>query len=610
MGLSKNPYLRRIQAKNRVQFLKGAFTVVFGLTCVAFFIESLPQSKYQRSCNSEESLRVRRQADGEDAPKIEPTTCGGEFYASHDPSDASKECRYSLNATYDAWQANAIDYDCISWCDTKDYPTSVFTIRQRKYGFVGLYILGLLYMFLALAIVCDEYFVPALEQVSDKLQLSDDVAGATFMAAGGSAPELFTSLIGAFTGSNVGIGTIVGSAVFNILFVLGACAFYVGFTPDKNGNPTVLTLTWFPLSRDCFFYILSLCILMMGFSGNEVELWEAALMMSVYFMYVLFMIFNGKIETWASSKFSKAAPEAEQEEAVELTAKPQTKSKWQHVASKAASEATGKKVDFSTRAHLILTSSYKGEDMLAAYAIQRLKSYRKGGAAKDPNDIHSDGEKPEGLTGSPYSIEWPFGKDDTLGSNLWKIVSLPLIICMKFTIPDTRFKSVQDICKGYVFIFSFFMSIVWISAFSWLMVWWATRIGETWNIDPALMGLTILAAGTSVPDLLTSVIVAKQGHGDMAVSSSIGSNLFDVTIGLPLPWILYILYSGAPKAVSSEGIFCSIGLLLTMLVVLVGTIIACGWKMNRGMGAAMLGLYVVFVIISLLLEYKVLICPF
>jgi Ca2+/Na+ antiporter len=233
--------------------------------------------------------------------------------------------------------------------------------------------------------------------------------------------------------------------------------------------------------------------------------------------------------------------------------------------------------------------------------------------------------KPPSLTGSPYSIQLPFmsykneaGETEkpSLMSSIWTLVTLPLTICMKFTIPDVRFKSVQELkmcgCAlgEYIFIFSFFMSIVWISAFSWLMVWWATRVGETWNIDPALMGLTILAAGTSVPDLLTSVIVARQGHGDMAVSSSIGSNLFDVTIGLPLPWILYIIYSGSPKAVSSEGIFCSIGLLLTMLVVLVGTIIACGWKMNRIMGAAMLLLYVIFVIISLLLEYKILICPF
>ncbi len=45
------------------------------------------------------------------------------------------------------------------------------------------------------------------------------------------------------------------------------------------------------------------------------------------------------------------------------------------------------------------------------------------------------------------------------------------------------------------------------------------------------MGLTILAMGTSIPDLITSVIVARKGLGDMAVSSSIGSNIFDVCMG-------------------------------------------------------------------------------
>ena len=49
-----------------------------------------------------------------------------------------------------------------------------------------------------------------------------------------------------------------------------------------------------------------------------------------------------------------------------------------------------------------------------------------------------------------------------------------------------------------------------------------------------VMGLTFLAAGTSIPDLITSVIVAKKGFGDMAVSSSVGSNIFDVTIGYVL----------------------------------------------------------------------------
>uniref|UniRef100_A0A671KH52 Solute carrier family 24 member 2 n=1 Tax=Sinocyclocheilus anshuiensis TaxID=1608454 RepID=A0A671KH52_9TELE len=100
-----------------------------------------------------------------------------------------------------------------------DYPEDLFTLEERRQGAVVLHMFGMMYMFIALAIVCDEFFVPALTVITEKVEISDDVAGATFMAAGGSAPELFTSVIGVFVShSNVGIGTIVGSAVFNILF--------------------------------------------------------------------------------------------------------------------------------------------------------------------------------------------------------------------------------------------------------------------------------------------------------------------------------------------------------------------------------------------------------
>jgi len=57
-----------------------------------------------------------------------------------------------------------------------------------------------------------------------------------------------------------------------------------------------------------------------------------------------------------------------------------------------------------------------------------------------------------------------------------------------------------------------------------------------------VMGLTFLAAGTSIPDLITSVIVARKGFGDMAVSSSVGSNIFDVTVGcvIYVPWYMML----------------------------------------------------------------------
>lgn len=143
-------------------------------------------------------------------------------------------------------------------------------------------------MFVALAIVCDEFFVPSLDVIIEKLDITDDVAGATFMAAGGSAPELFTSVIGVFVSfDDVGIGTIVGSAVFNILFVIGMCALF---------SKTLLSLTWWPLFRDCSFYSVSLLALIYFFRDNKIYWWEALILFLIYVLYAIFMKWNQQVE--------------------------------------------------------------------------------------------------------------------------------------------------------------------------------------------------------------------------------------------------------------------------------------------------------------------------
>ena len=69
------------------------------------------------------------------------------------------------------------------------------------------------------------------------------------------------------------------------------------------------------------------------------------------------------------------------------------------------------------------------------------------------------------------------------------------------------------------------------------------------------MGLTLLAAGTSVPELITSVIAARMGEGDMALSNSIGSNVFDIHVGLALPWIFYIAINRSVIEVSYSSLY-------------------------------------------------------
>merc|ERR1712159_930466 len=132
------------------------------------------------------------------------------------------------------------------------------------------HVIAAVYLFLGIAIICDEQFTSSLESICNPrtgLGLSPDVAGATFMAAGSSAPELASSFMGTFISkSDVGLGTIIGSAVFNILIIIGATAIVVG-------KP--LQLDWKPLGRDVCFYCGSVVLLISFVAGDqEIVTWE------------------------------------------------------------------------------------------------------------------------------------------------------------------------------------------------------------------------------------------------------------------------------------------------------------------------------------------------
>merc|ERR1711963_854450 len=141
----------------------------------------------------------------------------------------------------------------------------------------------------ALCSVCDNYFVPVLEALCEKLNIPDDVAGATFMAIGTSSPELFANIIGTFiTESDLGIGTIVGSAVFNIFGVIAVCGIFGG---------QKVALDWYPISRDCMLYGLTVITLFIVLVDERVLWWEAMIMV----ILVSFNIFSHSVEIYIKS---------------------------------------------------------------------------------------------------------------------------------------------------------------------------------------------------------------------------------------------------------------------------------------------------------------------
>ncbi|XP_038298623.1 sodium/potassium/calcium exchanger 1 isoform X2 [Canis lupus familiaris] len=642
-----------------------------------------------------------------------------------------------------------------------EYPPDLFSIEERRQGWVVLHIFGMMYVFVALAIVCDEFFVPALGVITDKLQISDDVAGATFMAAGGSAPELFTSLIGVFIShSNVGIGTIVGSAVFNILFVIGTCALF---------SREILNLTWWPLFRDVSFYILDLMMLILFFLDSLIAWWESLLLLLAYAFYVFTMKWNKQLEIWVKEQLSKrpvakvmalgdlsklpsvltrgsssaslhnstirstiyqlmlhsldplgeARPSRDKEESLsqEAKAKPHanTKNKQEEEESAelpevtvtpapapdakgdqeedaggqegevAGAESTGEVIGEEVEApgggengqgggetqlegegeikagegegehedeikagegegeHEDEIKAGEGEGELQAEdgemkadedenEEQEFNAESQGEAQGDEKGKDGEGggkedgsedeeeeeeeddeegeeeeedeeedEEEEEANEEPLSLEWP----ETRQKQAIYLFLLPIVFPLWLTVPDVR-----RLESRKFFVVTFLGSIVWIAMFSYLMVWWAHQVGETVGISEEIMGLTILAAGTSIPDLITSVIVARKGLGDMAVSSSVGSNIFDITVGLPVPWLLFSLLNGLqPVPVSSNGLFCAIVLLFLMLLFVISSIASCKWRMNKILGFTMFLLYFVFLIISVMLEDRIISCP-
>ncbi|XP_071654160.1 sodium/potassium/calcium exchanger Nckx30C [Temnothorax longispinosus] len=604
------------------------------------------------------------------------------------------------------------------------FPEDLFTTEQRRHGAVILHIFGVVYMFVALAIVCDEFFVPSLDVIIEKFDIADDVAGATFMAAGGSAPELFTSIIGVFVSfDDVGIGTIVGSAVFNILFVIGMCAIF---------SRTVLSLTWWPLFRDCTFYSASLLTLIYFFRDSYIYWYEALVLFGFYLAYVSFMKWNQPMEKLVKRilyrnkvtrvrstdqlmpSHQSAAQALQHPNAINNSetsvggasgacgsipapgeagcssrvgsssgggggsgvgtgsgqggvgtgsgqgceqshggssshSTRESHAKFRHGllqlmihtidplhdgqsrAGKVDEKATQLHAIASLKVLLDATKPHNGAATSTAAHYSgapskettlQLQQGSQGtttttttttttagttaGIQELPNggiaagldaglDSGEEDEPPEAL-----NMGWP----SSPRKRLTYILVAPILFPLWLTLPDTRTP------RGKKFFpITFIGSIFWIAAYSYLMVWWANVAGDTVAIPPEVMGLTFLAAGTSIPDLITSVIVARKGYGDMAVSSSVGSNIFDVTVGLPVPWLLYGLIYGKPVEVNSVGMVCSIAILFCMLLFVIMSIACFRWKMNRGLGFTMFILYFVFVAVSLMFEYEILVCP-
>jgi len=533
-----------------------------------------------------------------------------------------------------------------------------------------------LYMIKALTTLTDEYLVPSLEVIADKLQVSDDVTGATFMAASSSAPELFTSLVATFFMVNsVGLGTITGSAVFNILVIVGA----TGLIACKD-RP--MKIWWYPLIRDSFFCILSIGELLLVLLDDRVYWWEGLIMFLTYLFYCVYMM---KINTRIINRFGLVNPrELEDAESESL----------HQVVVVGASEDGAPGAEESSRPNSADGLSRDdpglrtaGQGMGGTLTPQASPS-RPGGLSPQvtpglmdkprppstdpPGSRASRSSSRQSMRGSiseggrrrprwsmselifinkedeeaerpVVNAAWPFApsaraiphrrpveederaaskgsshhsedgtdeippdtKDPRLLGQELQTLSLeppeasfcgfrcrdPLTVFWEKTMPTPRW-----------YLILFILAIIYIPPCTYMMVDATNRIGLIFRIPSLAMGLIFLAAATSIPDMIGSIAVAKQGEGDMAIANALGSNVFNILFGLGFPWMIQdargekVEFPGAFDDLTVDFIILGVALLIFVLA------LACNrWYLTWRTGIVLLFLYGSYVIFNLVM---------
>jgi len=450
-----------------------------------------------------------------------------------------------------------------------------------------------LYSFLGLAIVCDEYMIPALETLCARWSVKEDVAGATFMAFGSAAPELVINIIqtvksfiyvprGAETRDNValGVGAVIGSGMIAFMLIPASCALY---------SNRVMYVKRRPMLRDITFYSGALLMMILLLQDGQIVLWEAAALCGIYILYVLTVVYGHSVRRrYLWSIKGQTLP---QEKNFVLLERERVQSPLK--TSLLVNDENGSQ---SRNFELLRDWS---RDHLQDIEMPRLMELK----SSDPECLEETSSQILNET-NPGGIDRTSVDAGFLTFTI-SILKLPLDTVLSFTCPQTKIGSKFESLYPLAFICSF----LWIAVFSFLISavvdGWVERTG----VSDTFFGLTLVALGAEIPDTIQSMFVAKRGYGSMAVAGCIGSQVINVCLCLGLPWFLGIIASKRlrPIKLTSLGVVnifiaasCQGSAVLFVTILLFGPVIASRFRkkliLNKLKGYILIGAYVTTVV--------------
>mmetsp|Transcript_58215 Transcript_58215/g.149893 ORF Transcript_58215/g.149893 Transcript_58215/m.149893 type:complete len:546 (+) Transcript_58215:88-1725(+) len=516
------------------------------------------------------------------------------------------------------------------------------------------------FMFFAQHHVCDAYFVPAINVFVEKMRKSpkkwmnrwgeEAVAGATICALGCNGPELFTNLIALYTGSDAGIGVVVGSEIFNILIIIGCTLLAAPVLP--------LQISRVPFTRDVIAYAISIVLLSWALRDNAIEAHEAYILLAAAGCYVACVYFT--------TDFVNAIPFLRSEEGGkdDTTPSSKTKGRMHGIDVEVEEIVHGRMVD----GHNAGQSAAFNLDVTAHGIYANSKESQGGGGVKGSYGRQSIGfqfDNPDSMLGQvlkykdlkevvvmdmgvlelefyhrlqhitlrvtvgdsdqrvqllemieKYSLgrPWVHGYDATVvgawkhlvhamkdGGTTMKLTAIPEF-CIDFLLKATMFAvDVKDTRKQGRWPLCFAGAMFWLAIFSWCMLEIANQIHYNIPALPnAFLGITVCAIGTSFPNAVASVLMAQQNKPAAAIANALGSNVQNVFLAMALPWVIYSIQIGGkpiPQNVAgiTEGVYWMMGtLILVVFFVLAPPLCA----LTKPTGYLLIIVYVVYLVLT------------
>ncbi|TKY62849.1 Cation/calcium exchanger 1 [Spatholobus suberectus] len=444
----------------------------------------------------------------------------------HKYSDYGSKCLYIKNHL-DCRSKGYINYLQIFYCNLGKFPI----LGQ------ALLALWLVVLFYLLGDTASNYFCNSLEGLSNILRLSPTIAGVTLLSLGNGAPDFFASVV-SFTGSSsngaIGLNSILGGSFFVSCAVLGIISILVSQNQVEVEKASFI--------RDVLFFLFSLLILLIIIYIGKITLLGSICYVSIYFLYVCtvsatHLMYGGDRN---ERQYSVSSDESLESSIPLLGYVDEEKQSLTEIV--VVEDKEEKQECFGNNS--LFDCNYLGKFLRVLELPLSLP--RRLTIPVVSKEKWSKPYAVISVTLAPVLLAILFNtQSENLGSKsslvTYIIATLIGIVLGNMACVTTDKCSPPRKSLFPWLVGGFAMSVTWTYIIAEELVSLLVSIGSIIGVSPSILGLTVLAWGNSLGDLIANGAMALNGGSDgaqMAISGCFAGPMFNTLMGLGLPLVL------------------------------------------------------------------------